>query len=187
MLKRWVNLLLSFLVGLAGNLMAGWIQQDIWSNLFTPTRILGTAVGVGLTLLVIAWLEKQRSARANRREEETREKVIRDSINALDNYEKAVLREFFIQKRNSILVSEEDTAVAGLLRKGIIRIISDGRYLLGVGWVCLVSLSPSVATIMNGSSPQVIGFLPGIPTPEQIQEIQKLRPGFVWDIERSHW
>ena len=204
MLKRLASLLLSFLAGLAGNLIAGWIQQDIWSNLFTPARILGTALGVGLMLLAGAWLEnklpaflrlqnpvntatkeKVESIEANR--EKTREKAIRSSINALDTYEKAVLREFFIQKRNTILVPEEDTAVTGLVQKGIIHIVGDTRYLLGVGWVCPVSLSPSAATIIRISTSPIIGFPPSKPTPEQIKEIQNSRPSFVWEIDYSSW
>ena len=56
MLKRLVILLLEFGAGLAGNLVAGWIQQDVWSNLFTTTRLLGTLAGAGLMLLILAWL-----------------------------------------------------------------------------------------------------------------------------------
>ena len=203
MLKRWMNLLLGFLVGLAGNLVAGWIQQDVWSNVFTPTRILVTVAAVLLALVVIALLEKKSPSLLRRRNsisatrtqkaeplekdaEEKRKEAVRGGIGALDSYEKAVLREFLIQKRNTILVPEEDTAVAGLLQKGIIRIIGDGKQVLGVGWVYPVSLSSSAAAIIKGSS-QVIGFPPGMPTPEQVKKIQSLRPSFVWDIERSNW
>ena len=199
-----MNLLLSFLVGLAGNLVAGWIQQDVWSNVFTPTRILVTIVGVLLALVIIALLEKKSPSLLRQRnlisatrtqEDEPLEKdaegkrrgTVRGNMGALDGYEKAILREFFIQKRNTILVPEEDAAVAGLLQKGIIRIIGDGKQVLGVGWVYPVDLSPAAAAIIKDSSPQVIGFPPGIPTPEQVKKIQSLRPGFVWDIECSSW
>lgn len=185
MLKQLVNLLLTFLVGLAGNLIAGWIQQDIWSNVFTPTRIVITAVGVGLMILVIAWLENESSSLTNRRK--IRKQDIHDSISALDINEKAVLREFFIQRQNIILVPEEDIAVIGLLQKGIIYVVGDSRYLLGVGSVAPVSLTSSATNIIRERTPQIIGFPPGIPTPEQIKKIQELRPGFVWDIERSSW
>ncbi|MEW5988925.1 MAG: SUMF1/EgtB/PvdO family nonheme iron enzyme, partial [Chloroflexota bacterium] len=53
-------MLLEFGAGLAGNLVAGWIQQDAWQNLFTPIRLAGTAAGAVLMLVVIAWLEGER-------------------------------------------------------------------------------------------------------------------------------
>jgi hypothetical protein len=152
MLKRLMSLLLIFLVGLAGNLVAAWIQRDVWSNVFTPTRILVTVMGVLLTSLVIALLERKSPSLLRRRNstsatrtqeaeplekdaEEKRKEAVRGSIGALDSYEKAVLREFFIQKRNTILVPEQDAAVARLLQTGIIHIIGDGKQVLGVGWV----------------------------------------------------
>jgi HEAT repeat protein len=61
MLKRLVMLLLEFGAGIAGNLAAGWIQQDKWSNLFTPSRILATLGGAALMLLILAWLESERA------------------------------------------------------------------------------------------------------------------------------
>ncbi len=61
MFKRLVILLLEFGAGLAGNLLAGWIQQDAWSNLFTTTRFLGALVGAGLMLLILAWLDSERA------------------------------------------------------------------------------------------------------------------------------
>jgi len=109
------------------------------------------------------------------------------SISTLDNYEKAILREFVIQGRNAIQVPEEDVAVASLLQKGIIYTIADGKQVLGIGWVYPVSLSPSAEAITRGSGFQVIGFPPGKPSPDQAKWIQSSRPGFVLDIERSNW
>ncbi|MBC8493118.1 MAG: ATP-binding protein, partial [Chloroflexi bacterium] len=68
MLKRLVQLLLEFGAGLAGNLAAGWIQQDVWSNLFTPARLVGTFLGAGLMLFVLAllesdWLQRKKQLR----------------------------------------------------------------------------------------------------------------------------
>lgn len=59
MWKRISILVLEFIAALAGNLISGWIQQDVWSNLFTPARLVGTAVGVGLMILVVAWLDRE--------------------------------------------------------------------------------------------------------------------------------
>jgi membrane protein implicated in regulation of membrane protease activity len=58
MLKKCVYLLLSFMVGVAGNLIAGWIQQDVWLNAFTPIRIVVTVILACLALLLIARFER---------------------------------------------------------------------------------------------------------------------------------
>lgn len=60
-MKRIIILILEFLAGLAGNLVAGWIQQDVFLDVFTPIRILGTIVGSVLMLLLIFLLEKNRN------------------------------------------------------------------------------------------------------------------------------
>lgn len=57
MFKSFVIFLLVALAGVAGNLLAGYIQQDVWRNIFTPERLLGTVVGLILIGLVLAFLE----------------------------------------------------------------------------------------------------------------------------------
>jgi hypothetical protein len=131
--------------------------------------------------------EEKAHSEETSQEKQFMEETLHSSISTLDNCEKAILREFFIQKRNAIQVPEEDIAVASLLQEGIIHTIGDGKQVLGIGWVYPVSLSLSAAAIIKGSGPQVIGFPPGIPTSEQVKRIQSSRPGFVLDIERSNW
>ncbi len=63
MLKRLVILLLEFGAGLGGNLTAGAIQGEVWQNVFTPGRIVGTAIGIGLMLLLLASLESDKVLR----------------------------------------------------------------------------------------------------------------------------
>jgi len=57
MFKRLVILLLEFGASLAGNLVSGWIQKDLWLDLFTAPRVLGTIVGFLFMAVVIASLE----------------------------------------------------------------------------------------------------------------------------------
>ena len=58
-LKRLATLFLYFMTGLAGNLIASWILQDVWLNLFKPMRLVGTMFGVGVAFLLIAWWESR--------------------------------------------------------------------------------------------------------------------------------
>lgn len=59
MLKRISLLSLMILASIAGNLIAGWIQQDIWRNFFTPARVIGTAIGLVIVIATSAFLERQ--------------------------------------------------------------------------------------------------------------------------------
>jgi len=61
MLKRFAILLLDFGAGVAGNLVAGWIQQDQWANVFTPPRVVGTLAGVVLMTIVLVLLESEQA------------------------------------------------------------------------------------------------------------------------------
>lgn len=60
MLKRFTLGLFAFAAGIAGNLLAAAIQQDAWQNLFTPERLIATAIGAAVMLLVLASLESER-------------------------------------------------------------------------------------------------------------------------------
>lgn len=61
MIKRFVFLSLEFIVGIAGNLIAGWIQQDQWHNFFTTQRMVASCTGVILILILLTWLESGRT------------------------------------------------------------------------------------------------------------------------------
>jgi hypothetical protein len=67
--KRFLIVVLEFGFALAGNLIAGWIQQDVWSNLFTPVRLVGTLISVILMGFVIVWLDSSWSRTVGQLEE----------------------------------------------------------------------------------------------------------------------
>jgi hypothetical protein len=41
-----------------GNLLAAWLQQDVWNNMFTWPRLAGTLLGLVLVTLLLAWLDQ---------------------------------------------------------------------------------------------------------------------------------
>lgn len=59
MAKHLFIALLVFIAGVAGNLVAGWLQQGEWALLPTPERFLGTLIGVMLILFFVALLETE--------------------------------------------------------------------------------------------------------------------------------
>lgn len=49
--------LLNAMAGVAGNLIAAWIQQDVITNAFTPSRVAGTVIGITLMVILIGYIE----------------------------------------------------------------------------------------------------------------------------------
>ena len=79
------NLTLGAFGGLLGNLLASWILQDAWDNLFTPWRLAATVVGFGLVILLMAWLDARSQgaaphSTASSRASSTRKGELRDNI-----------------------------------------------------------------------------------------------------------
>ena len=63
MTKRFVKLVVEFLAGISGNLIASWIGNDIWASVFNPVRLVGTVlVGVMAMLVLSAWTGESRNS-----------------------------------------------------------------------------------------------------------------------------
>jgi len=65
MLKRFFFVVVEIVIGVTGNLIAGWIQQDIWTNFFSPTRVLGSFVSITILALILSTLENDNDNRFN--------------------------------------------------------------------------------------------------------------------------
>jgi len=62
MWKKFIVLVLEFISSLAGNLIAGWIQQDVWLNFFSSERIVGTLGGtIGMLFFIARYKIAQQS------------------------------------------------------------------------------------------------------------------------------
>lgn len=59
--KRLFILILEFSAGLFGNLIAGWIQQDVLTNIFTPTRIAASIACSLIAIVIIGRLDNDSS------------------------------------------------------------------------------------------------------------------------------
>jgi len=46
--------------GVFGNLLAGFIQNDLWGNTFTTTRLIYTGIGLVISIAVMGWIEGNR-------------------------------------------------------------------------------------------------------------------------------
>ncbi len=59
------NLTLVAVGGILGNLLAAWVQQDAWGNVFTPLRLALTLAGCVLVVVLLAWLDARGNAGAS--------------------------------------------------------------------------------------------------------------------------
>ncbi len=104
-------------------------------------------------------------------------RLIQD-IHHLDENEKAVLREFFLQAQNTLDLPVEDKTVAGLIHKGILEIVgSKGQYSVR-GLMLPVMIAASAHKKMH---PQSLG-LPAVLTDENRKALNASRPAFIYEM-----
>lgn len=140
-----------------------------------------------LIITFILWCGKTiRQHRQQTKKKADLEASIIEAILNLDPHEQAVLREFFIQKKNTIQLPIDQHIVTGLLRKGIITIAGSSGQASLAGALFPVNLSSYAKNYINE---QVVGFpeIKGKPTEEQIRFIIESRPRFIETIERHNW
>lgn len=103
-------------------------------------------------------------------------KEYQESIKRLDHKEKAVLREFFLRRQNSISMPIDDEIVSRLLHKNILMLNSslNGNVISNISMDCPVSLSNDIDKIIKCED---INFIPN-PTEEEKQNILNSRP--IW-------
>ena len=162
-----------------------WIIADFMNDYgkFVGAVFVGSGVVLGVLLVVDVGVWGWKSIQGARREAAMK-KAVSSSIDSLDNHEKAVLREFHIQGKSTVLLPITDPVVKGLLWKNIIVIVGHYGKMSLVGMLSPVSLSSFASTLIN---PQTVGIPPGKLTQEQIKKIMNSRPSFVREMERSNW
>ncbi|MDA8402619.1 MAG: super-infection exclusion protein B [Desulfobacteraceae bacterium] len=102
-------------------------------------------------------------------------------IKHLDADEKSVLREFFLQKANTLEMPVEDSVVSGLIRKGILETTRDqGQYSI-CGLLLPVALSSAAGKRIQ---PRTVGLPPDIHALDEKRkdELARSRPQFMYDM-----
>src|SRR5215472_8499265 len=56
-MKLLVQVVVTTLAGIGGNIIAAFIVADVWSNVFTPARIWGTAIALVVAFLILMMLD----------------------------------------------------------------------------------------------------------------------------------
>lgn len=101
-------------------------------------------------------------------------------IAQLDYAEKAVLREFFIQRRHVIELPFDHPTVTGLVRKGILRLSGTQGYRSLAGSVFPVVLTGAARALLTPEHVE----LPHNPNEQEVRAIRETRPNFLSEIER---
>ncbi len=103
-------------------------------------------------------------------------KASQERIRNLDESEKAVLREFFLQGQNTIKLPRDHPVVAGLIDCGILRVVGDqGRMSLS-GMLYNIKISEWIRPEISS---ELLNMPSGQPTPEESEFLSLNRPGFM--------
>ena len=105
------------------------------------------------------------------------------AIARLDHAEVAVLREFFLQGKQSLMLPMDEPTVAGLINKGMIRRISSLGQQSLAGMLFPVATDPDLYDALR-QHPQHLGMPPGEPTQADIARLSSERPGFMREVAR---
>lgn len=105
------------------------------------------------------------------------------AIARLDSGEVAVLREFFIQDKQSLMLPVDEPTVACLISKGMIgRISNIGRRWIA-GMLFPVAIDPDLYDALR-EHPEHLGIPAGEPTQADIARVTSERPGFMREVGR---
>jgi hypothetical protein len=106
-------------------------------------------------------------------------KSIIQAVKTLDDEEKSVLREFEIQRANTIEMPVEDSIVAGLMHKGVLEATSEkGQYAAG-GLFLPLAIS---AVAKKRIKPKNIGMPDDINDEKERDRLAKTRPRFMYEM-----
>jgi hypothetical protein len=98
----------------------------------------------------------------------------------LDPKEKAVLREFYIQDQDTLLLPIDNPFVAGLMQKGIIQQVGSLGESSLAGMLFSVTIYPPIKEFVT---PEILDLPVHEPTEAEIERIKDSRPDFLFEIE----
>jgi hypothetical protein len=107
-----------------------------------------------------------------------------DKLATLDNSERAILREFWIQERNTILIPINNPSAVGLINSRIIIIASKHGELSVYGMLYPCAIVESARKLLTNT---ILELPEAAPTEGEIRRIRESRPPFTRHIERRYW
>lgn len=104
---------------------------------------------------------------------------VRTAMAYLDPEEKGVLREFLLQTRNTVRLPIDQPVVAGLIHKGILKVVSDFGEISPAGTLFPCNMTDAAISQLRK---ELVDWPGQKPTDEDIRRLQKTRPSFVQDV-----
>jgi len=149
-----------------------------WSQLYTPyVWILALLTGSFLITRLVSWLFNYLKADyCKRRESSCRNMMIR----RLDFEEKAVLREFIIQRKNVLALPMRELAVSNLLESGVLVPAYETQEIKGSGRIIKLSIAVDAREQLTH---KVLGLPVGKLTDDEAEQLKSARP----DYARSNY
>jgi hypothetical protein len=105
-------------------------------------------------------------------------KVIESVISELDEREKAVLREFYIEDKRTLVLPVEHPVLEGLISEGILEVVGSQPLVWDIGrgyHRFSVRIGSEVSRYLL---PEMLG-MPSEPTEEELRELRRRRPDFL--------
>lgn len=177
---------------------SNWVAKLRLDAFFTDYgKFIGITFLASLGLLIIntggwilnkfiQWRKKAKEEAERQGREVEQQAAVIQSLQNLDDSEKAIMREFGIQRKNTIQLPIDHHVVAGLLKKRLITIVGTNGKASLAGVLCPVNISSYAEPYITE---ELLGFpkVNGKPTEEQIYEVMSKRPRFIDTIERHNW
>lgn len=194
----WISKL--FDIGKLPTKIVTWIAIFSGALLFAPPRVLaslrldtfvkdygfyiglaflGSAILLAINIILALWrsLLRWSSSRKWR-------SGLRDTVATFDAAEKAVLREFFIQGKNTLRLPVDDPAVSALRRKQILQLVGELGEGSLVGVLFPLAIHPEARAVLTAKS---LDLPAGQPTDADRNRILDSRPPFMKRLAEMDW
>tara|TARA_R110001583_G_scaffold30866_3_gene106184 strand:- start:6280 stop:6906 length:627 start_codon:yes stop_codon:yes gene_type:complete len=149
-----------------------------WSQLYTPyVWVLALLTSTFLITHLINWVFSYFKEELSRRREAISRNMM---IRRLDFEEKAVLREFIIQRKNVLALPMRELAVSNLLKSGVLVPAQETQEIKGCARIIKLSIAVDAREQLTH---RVLGLPVGKLTDEEANQLKSARP----DYARSNY
>jgi len=149
-----------------------------WSEHYMPyVWLIGLITGSFLVTRAIIWIFSYFNAKFHQRKESSRRSMM---IRRLDFEEKALLREFIIQRKNVLELPMRELAVSNLLHSGVLVPAYEMQEIKGSGRIIKLSIAVDAREQLTY---KVLGLPAGKLTEVEAEQLKAARP----DYARTHY